>query len=1412
MNSTIVKNNIALILVFVLILSISPSINLTAFADEVEIEQGEDVWIDSIFEYSYSVYSEGSTDNGADGSVSVSETDEILTVTATNSKYVKGDCGDTQPCSTTTNVIVKCISSRPITISAINSVGLIVDGISVGDTLTSGNTFSLSITAEAQNNSVNNSGTIDIQYDVLTSLTITAASSPYLTYSIADNTVAQNGNDISFIADFGSSIDLPQITAPSGMKFVGWRVGASITNESSFLVDNNAKVYPILVEESVDTTSQNYLVGNNYYTFWEDAVGAAAAGNDKTVIVNRDFSLQTSYLSAGVAPTGGKYTLVNGETLEYIVPSGVTFLIPFDEANTIYTTSPALDFSKYSFKDIGAYRTLTLSDNTVISVEDGGKICVPSKKTAGGQGDNSYNGVPYGKHGKILLNGENSKIVLNDGAGLYVYGYISGSGEIEAKSGSEVYECFQIRDWHGGTATKNMVGEGIFPMSQYYIQNIEAKLKICAGANEICFTGVNASNMAWKGKVTFVGQGGMFELSSGYALKWYNSIEDRLIVELYPDEDGTGEMKLQSVVVETSFTNVDSSNFTLPINGNISVEMKDGVSLEITQDLTMMAGAELAVDEGAELTIAADTEVIVLDASDADQNYNKIGYTSTTGGAPNDRAAITDASVDINGIVNVNGGFYTTSSGAAVTSSNGTGVVIFSNAAGQDIEATQAVTNKNSATGEGVKTETATPVQLKNSDSSLVQTENEKANTTVTFSNGEWKLPDYYAIITYDKNSSYATGDQMASDEILIGVEATIAVNSYLRTGYTFSGWNTASDGTGDAFEARDKITLPRSYINGTADENGKYPITLYAQWAPIKYTITWKDDENNIIDTTTAAYDSMPVAPETNKERTEQYSYTFTRWEPEIATVTGDATYTAIYEKTINKYTVMWKNWDGAVLETDENVEYGSTPSYDGSDPVRAATAEYTYSFAGWTPTVETVTSDVTYTATYNQTARIYTVTYLPGAEDSSITDMPDEAAKDFGTTVVLPSSTPTRDHYTFTGWTSTDVVISNGSFTMPAKNVTLTANWEIEKYTVTWKNFGDNATVLEIDENVPYGTIPTYDGSTPMMPDDTQNRYTFTGWDPEISAVTEDTTYTAQYTSCIAPFTGHGMTLSTQIGVKFYVVPESYSDGDVKFTINGDTVNEINGIFDTDSYGDYFVCYINSIQMADKITATYSKDEVTATDVYSAKDYIDFVKDHPGVYGEKTVDLVKAIGDYGYYMQQHLNDKRSWKLVTEINANDRNYPISKQHIEMPCYNTNISLSGVDLSDYEPEISGDKNYIKTQMTLNGETTTNIFLYVFEGNDGTVTVNDSTLTSFAAGNEYVRLWKSAGIFADDLSEEMTIVVNQNGRSLTISNVSALSYVSGVMNGEYEADQKNAAAALYNYHIMVQRYKDAGGNQ
>ena len=200
------------------------------------------------------------------------------------------------------------------------------------------------------------------------------------------------------------------------------------------------------------------------------------------------------------------------------------------------------------------------------------------------------------------------------------------------------------------------------------------------------------------------------------------------------------------------------------------------------------------------------------------------------------------------------------------------------------------------------------------------------------------------------------------------------------------------------------------------------------------------------------------------------------------------------------------WKDGDGKVLKT-EQVEYGTTPSYTGDTPMKAATAQYGYTFTGWSPEVTAVTKNVTYTAQFSSQENTYTVTWKDG--DGKVLKT-EQAA--YGATPSYTGDTPTKTAtaqytYTFTGWSP--------EVTAVTKDVTYTAQFssKVNTYTVTWTDW--NGTVLETDENVPYGTVPTYDGEEPRRRGDNSYTYTFERWLPLVSEVTGDVTYTASYTA---------------------------------------------------------------------------------------------------------------------------------------------------------------------------------------------------------------------------------------------------------------------------------------------------------
>ncbi len=209
-----------------------------------------------------------------------------------------------------------------------------------------------------------------------------------------------------------------------------------------------------------------------------------------------------------------------------------------------------------------------------------------------------------------------------------------------------------------------------------------------------------------------------------------------------------------------------------------------------------------------------------------------------------------------------------------------------------------------------------------------------------------------------------------------------------------------------------------------------------------------------------------------------------------------SDITVTAQYET--NKYTIVWKDESGTVLETDENVEYGATPTYDGSTPTKDETVAATFAFDGWTPAVATVTGNAEYTAHFTETAKTYTVVW----KNYDGTTLKTEQVA-YGSVPSYTGETPTQAssaqyEYTFSGWDTEPVAVDeNGA------EYTAQFSQALRKYTITFVN-SDGTSVLQTKE-VEYGTVPTYDR---------RNLGGEITWDETLSAVDGEKTYRATAT----------------------------------------------------------------------------------------------------------------------------------------------------------------------------------------------------------------------------------------------------------------------------------------------------------
>lgn len=277
------------------------------------------------------------------------------------------------------------------------------------------------------------------------------------------------------------------------------------------------------------------------------------------------------------------------------------------------------------------------------------------------------------------------------------------------------------------------------------------------------------------------------------------------------------------------------------------------------------------------------------------------------------------------------------------------------------------------------------------------------------------------------------------------------------------------------------------------------------------KYNIIFQNDDGTVLQESKVKKGDTPVYEGDNptKASTAEYSYTWNGWDPEIAPASQDQTYTATYQSTKRSYTIRFVNEDGTELDS-QVLEYGATPVYAGQTPEKAATAQYSYTFGGWSPAISSVVGDATYTATYQEVLRSYSITFKNG--DGSNLEVKDVAYGQVPATALTPTKESTVDKdFTFDHWDPEPAAVTGEATYTPVFNETA------RKYTITFQY--DDGTVIE-SVDVAYGTVPQC-SFTPEKESTAQYSYAFSGWDPTPVAVTGEATYTAQFVPSVRSYT---------------------------------------------------------------------------------------------------------------------------------------------------------------------------------------------------------------------------------------------------------------------------------------------------
>ena len=669
-------------------------------------------------------------------------------------------------------------------------------------------------------------------------------------------TLSAGGNAVPVSLDHATSFTLIP-TPASGYRFYQWVITNSKGN-SIYRYDNpytysSVNGDAISAEFIEDKYAMFGILGKDVY-YNDLNLAIEATGGSGVIYVNK----------SGLLKRG-----------DYTIPSGITLLIPGDANNTVRNNGlEDSDAQENNSFTPTCHCWLELENNTNISVE--GNICIYATVSA----SVGFNGTPI-RYGKMIM-GENCHITLKNQSIFSAYGYVQGdhtNSSITAESGATVYELFQFTDWRGGTVTFGGIPEvlesnggmlnnteKVFPVGQYFAQNIETKLTIEHGAKEKLSAVAGAAGMnkvltpVFVSDLNSTNQEGLFLLGDGASVtKYYDKSTDR---QKYTVTGSTDDAVAKvsyiylSVTVRIeqlsmSVTKVlDSRGYVLPITNNMDVSLEN-IDVTFPYDIGLLGDASIYVDRASNLVLENNLFVYDLDESKnlwyrnsanvtiapvlhTPDNSQYISSSSTYKRQVDDLPSnandipMKDATLLVDGQVHVNGCLYTTASGANITS-NGGGKVTFTNIDnkidGKELyRFIQVAEGSNAA--ESYLPISVTNAQLHNADGSYSAGASAKAGETYTYvqSLGKWMLPQTLQITNTVGNTFNLTLPNDLPQNVVCDVTGE---------GITENNFNVQlPDGTkftkGTISYADGKLTIPLTYqAQNKHNKNNPYTETM---------------------------------------------------------------------------------------------------------------------------------------------------------------------------------------------------------------------------------------------------------------------------------------------------------------------------------------------------------------------------------------------------------------------------------------------------------------------------------------------------------------------------------------------------------------------------------------------------------
>ena len=319
----------------------------------------------------------------------------------------------------------------------------------------------------------------------------------------------------------------------------------------------------------------------------------------------------------------------------------------------------------------------------------------------------------------------------------------------------------------------------------------------------------------------------------------------------------------------------------------------------------------------------------------------------------------------------------------------------------------------------------------------------------------QWKKDIVNYTVTFNANGGTGT---MAAQTFVAGVSQTIAANAFTRSGYTFTGWNTAANGSGNSYTDGQEIALSQD-------------ITLYAQWKKGIYTVTF--DANGGTGTMAAQTFEGGVSQALSTNVFTRDGFLFDGWntkadgsgtsytDKQSITISQNITLYAQWKKYIVKYTVTFKPNGGSGVMAAQTFEAGVSQAIKANTFTRSG-----YTFTGWNTKADgsgtsytdkqilTISQNITLYAQWKKDIVTYTVIFNANGGSGTMAAQTFEA----GVSQAIAANTFTRDGYSFAGWnTAADgsgTSYKNVQVITLRQNMTLYAQWFV--FTPTYVDLG--------------------------------------------------------------------------------------------------------------------------------------------------------------------------------------------------------------------------------------------------------------------------------------------------------------------------------------------------------------------